>query len=99
MADGYLRLRDMPRSEQAVLRVTQLIPDASLPWYNLATIQSIRGEIPQALVSLKKSLDLNAKELPKDPKATNLRAHLFEDSNLTSLRQTPEFQAAFGTKP
>jgi hypothetical protein len=28
-----------------------------------------------------------------------LRQHAFEDANLTQLRQTPEFIAAFGTKP
>jgi tetratricopeptide (TPR) repeat protein len=99
VADAYLRLRDMAKSEQAITRLTQILPDRSDPWYNLATIQSARGEVSQALASLKKSLDINTKEVARDPKTVNLRKHLFEDNNFAALRQTPEFQAAFGTKP
>ena len=99
VADTYLRLRDMAKSEQAIQRLTHLLPDRSDSWYNLATIQSVRGEVAQAIVSLKKSLDLNASEVAKDPKLVNLRAHLFEDANFASLRETPEFKTAFGTKP
>jgi len=29
----------------------------------------------------------------------NLREHLFQDQNFAQLRQTPEFNAAIGTKP
>jgi tetratricopeptide (TPR) repeat protein len=98
VADAYLRLRDMPKSEQAVTRLTEMLPDHSDSWYNLATIQSIRGKVPEALASLKKSLELNAKEIAKNPKAINLREHLFQDPNFAPLRQTPEFKAAFGEK-
>jgi hypothetical protein len=99
VADAYLRLRDMAKSEQAITRLTQILPDRSDPWYNLATIQSARGEVSQALASLKKSLDINTKEVAMDPKTVNLRKHLFEDNNFAALRQTSEFKAAFGTKP
>jgi tetratricopeptide (TPR) repeat protein len=99
VADAYLRLRDLARSEQVIVRLTQLQPDSSGTWYNLGAIQSYRGEIPQALASLKKSLDVNAKELAKDPKALNLRDHIFQDPNFAQLRETAEFKAAFGSKP
>ena len=89
----------MAKSEQAITRLTQILPDRSDPWYNLATIQSARGEVSQALASLKKSLDINTKEVARDPKTVNLRKHLFEDNNFAALRQTSEFKAAFGTKP
>jgi len=99
VANDYLRLRNFVKSEQAIVRITQLVPDRSDSWYNLATIQAFRGETAQALVSLKKSLDLNAAEVAKEPKTANLREHLFQDPYFAPLRQTPEFQAAFGTKP
>jgi tetratricopeptide (TPR) repeat protein len=99
VANGYLRLHNMAKSEQAVLRLTQIQPEAAQAWYNLAAIQSFRGAVPEALNTLKKSLDLNAAELAKNPKAINLREHLFQDPSFAPLRQTPAFQAAFGTKP
>ena len=98
-ANGYLRLRNLPKSEQAIVRLTQIQPNSSQPWYNLAAIQSYRGAVPEALASLKKSLELNAAELAKDPKTINLREHLFQDPSFAQLRQTPAFQAAFGAKP
>jgi tetratricopeptide (TPR) repeat protein len=97
VADSYLHLHEVGKSQQVLLRLTQILPEASFSWYNLAAVQAYRGEVSHALDSLKKSMDLNAKELAKDPKATNLRAHLFEDNNLASLRQRPEFKAAFAT--
>jgi tetratricopeptide (TPR) repeat protein len=99
VANGYLGLRNFAKSEEAILRISQLLPDRSDSWYNLATVEAFRGEAPQALVSLKKALDINAAEMAKDPKTANLRAHLFQDPYFAPLRQTPEFQAAFGAKP
>jgi Flp pilus assembly protein TadD len=99
VASAYLSLRDFAKSEQAVQRLTQMLPEHSDSWYNLATIQFVRGENAQALVSLKKSLEINAKEVAANPKTVNLREHLFQDPNFAPLRQTPEFKADFGTKP
>ncbi|HTA29999.1 MAG TPA: hypothetical protein VK731_05920, partial [Candidatus Cybelea sp.] len=99
VANGYLHLHNLAKSEQAVVRLTKLQPDSAQPWYNLAAIQSYRGGVAEAVTSLKKSLELNAVEIAKDPKAVNLREHLFQDPTFGSLRQTPAFQAAFGSKP
>ena len=99
VANGYLGLRNFAKSEQAIQRITQLLPDRSDSWYNLATVQAFRAEVPQSLASLKKCLDLNAEELLKDPKTKNLRSNLFQDPYFSSLRQTPAFQAEFGAKP
>jgi hypothetical protein len=99
VANGYLYLHNLPKSEQAVVRLTQIQPNASQPWYNLAAIQCYRGAVQEAMTSLKKSLDLNAAEIAKDPKTINLREHLFQDPSFASLRQTAAFQAAFGAKP
>ncbi|HEY3860530.1 MAG TPA: DUF2723 domain-containing protein [Verrucomicrobiae bacterium] len=99
VADAYLRLHNLAKSEEAVQRLAGYMPNRSDSWYNLATIQAVRGENPAALASLKKSLDLNAKEMAKDPKAANLRQHVFQDASFAPLRQTPEFKAALGDKP
>lgn len=99
VANDYLTMRNFAKSEQAILRITQIMPDRSDSWYNLATVQAIRGELTQSLASLKKCLDLNAAEVAKEPKARNFHQFMFQDPNFAGLRQTPEFQAAFGTKP
>jgi tetratricopeptide (TPR) repeat protein len=99
VANGYLTLRNFAKSEEAIVRITQILPDRSDSWYNLATVQAFRGELTPALDSLKKSLDLNAAEVAKDPKTPNLREHLFQDPYFAPLRQTPQFKAAFGDKP
>jgi tetratricopeptide (TPR) repeat protein len=99
VANGYLRLHNMAKSEQAIVRLTQIQPNVSQPWYNLAAIQSYRSAVPEALTSLKKALDLNAAEIAKDPKMLNLRAYMFQDPTFAQLRQTAAFQAEFGSKP
>jgi Flp pilus assembly protein TadD len=99
LANRYLRVGDMVKSEQAVQRLAAAMPNNSEPLYNLAVIQSHRGEIAQAVASLKKCLTLNAAEIAKNPKMFDLRQHLFQDPNFAQLRQTPEFTAAIGTKP
>jgi tetratricopeptide (TPR) repeat protein len=93
------RMVYLGKSEEAVEKLTQLLSGSSEPFYNLAVIQAARHESAKAVASLKKSLALNAADAAKDPKAMDLRKHLFEDPTFVELRKTPEFQAAFGTKP
>jgi tetratricopeptide (TPR) repeat protein len=87
------------KSEDVVEKLTQLLPGNYEPLYNLAVIQAARRENAKAVASLKKSLALNAADAAKDPKAIDLRKHLFEDPTFVELRKTPEFQAVFATKP
>ena len=99
LANRFLRAGDLAKSEQAVQKLTAAVPNSAEPLYNLAVIQAHRGEIAESIASLQKCLTLNAAEIVTNPKAINLRQHLFEDQNFAPLRQTPEFIAAFGTKP
>ncbi len=99
LANRFLRAGDLAKSEQAVQKLTAAVPNSAEPLYNLAVIQAHRGEIAASIASLQKCLTLNAAEIVTNPKAINLRQHLFEDQNFAPLRQTPEFIAAFGTKP
>jgi len=93
------RMECLGKSEEVVEKLTQLLPGNYEPLYNLAVIQAARHEIAKAVASLKKSVALNAADVAKDPKTIDLRKHLFEDPTFGDLRKTPEFQAAFGTKP
>jgi Flp pilus assembly protein TadD len=99
VAASYVQMNDLARSEEAIVKLTEVTPNSSGAWYNLGIIQAHRGEISQAIASAKKSLALNAEERARDPSAVNLRQHLFEDAPFAELRRRPEFQAAFGTKP
>ena len=96
---AYLKLGDLEKSEAALQKLAEVLPSSSEPLYNLAVIQTARGKITEAIASLQKSLVVNARELAKNPKAMNLRQHLFEDPPFAGLRQTPQFQSAFGSKP
>jgi tetratricopeptide (TPR) repeat protein len=96
---AYLKLGDLEKSEAALQKLAQVLPSSSESLYNLAVIQTARGKISEAIASLQKSLVVNARELAKNPKAMNLRQHLFEDPPFAGLRQTPQFQSAFGSKP
>jgi thioredoxin-like negative regulator of GroEL len=99
VADLYLRIGDVAKSEEAIKRLVQMVPASSEPWYNLALVQASRGETAQAVASLKKALDLNPVEIRQNPQTINLREHLYQDPSFAALRQTPEFKAAFPAKP
>ena len=99
VAVTYLRIGDLAKSEEAFQRLAQMVPGSSEPWYNLALVQANRGETAQAVVSLKKALDLNSGEIKQNPKSMNLREHLYQNPAFGRLRQTPEFKAAFPAKP
>jgi Flp pilus assembly protein TadD len=99
VADLYLRIGDAAKSEEAIKRIVQMSPDSSEPWYNLAAVQAHQGQIAEAVVSMKKALELNGAEIKQNPQMINLREHLYQDPNFGALRQTPQFKAAFPNQP
>jgi hypothetical protein len=99
VANTYLGLRNFAKSEQAISASPSFCPIAPTRGTIWPPSRPSVAEVPQALASLKKALDINADELLKDSKTANLRQHLFQDPYFATLRQTPEFKAAFGTKP
>lgn len=92
-AEIFVRIGDLAQSEDVVAKLTQLMPNSSQAWYNMAIIQSHRGEMQQAMASLKKSLEMNDAERAKDPSAYNLRQHLAEDPSIAPLRDQPGFKS------
>jgi tetratricopeptide (TPR) repeat protein len=99
VAAMYLRIGDLAKTEEAFQRLTQMVPDSSGPWYNLALVQANRGETARAVAALKKALAMNPGEIRQNPKTPNLREHLYQDPGFGGLRQTPEFKAAFPSRP
>ena len=97
VADLYLKMGDMVNSEAALVRLTQVAPNASEGWYNLAIIQSHNGKIPEAMQSLKKAIAINDTERATDPKILNLRQHVMTDASCSYLRQAPGFQSILTT--
>ncbi len=99
VANMYLQLGDYAKSEQAVKRLTQMAPNSSEPWYNLAVVQAHRHENADAVASLKKAVEFNPAEIKQNPKMLNLREYMYKDPSFEELRQSTEFKASFPAKP
>ncbi len=93
VADMYLQLlHDVPKAEQAVLKATQLAPNVSLNWYNLATLRAYQLQAAESVQALKRAFQANKAELATNPKVLNLAEHIRTDHNFDGIRQNPEFQ-------
>jgi Flp pilus assembly protein TadD len=99
IANIYLQSGNFPKSEEAIKKLAQMVPNSSEPWYNLAVIQSHEGKTADAIASLKKVWELNPEEIKQNKQMIDLRAHFYQDPNFAQLRATPEFKAAFPAKP
>jgi tetratricopeptide (TPR) repeat protein len=95
VANIALRLGDLDRSEEAVVRLTQVAPTSYEAWFNLAVIQGYRGKTADAVQDLQKAITLNDAERAKNPSAQNLHDQVMNSPMLAPLRQTAEFKAAF----
>ena len=95
VASLYLRLGDLAGSEAAFQRLTQLAPDMSGAWYDLALVQANRGETALSVASLKKAFALYPEEMKREPNMPNLHEHFRHEPGFDKFRQSPEFKAAF----
>jgi tetratricopeptide (TPR) repeat protein len=94
VADIYSRLlRNFDKAEEAMNRATQLEPDSSVIWYNLASLQAVERKAPAAAESLKKAFTANAAERKTNAQMVNLQENARTNRNFESIRQTPEFRA------
>ncbi len=85
-------LNQLPRVEQALARLVKLTPDNPEAWFDLAGVQAIQNRNPQAMASLRESLQRSARRLATNPGAVNLASNALTDPRLNNLRQMPEFQ-------
>ena len=66
VAELYVRMGNFAKSEEAMRRATQIEPNVSLSWYNLASLQAIEGHAAAAAESLQKAFAANAGERTKN---------------------------------
>ncbi len=92
VAQQYAALRDFPKLEAALERLTRLAPNSPEAWYDLSAIRAVEGKAAESVTALRTALDLGAQHLKQDPKAKNLLLEVQKDPRFAALRQTPEFQ-------
>ena len=97
IAQFYAEMRNLPKAEETMKQATQVEPNASQSWYNLAVVQAFQGRAADAAASVKKAFAANAVERVADPAMIDLRENARTNPFFNAIRQTPEFRAALGT--
>ena len=91
-AQAYVQLGDSAKLEKCLEKLTKAVPDSPEAWYDLATVQASVGKAPQAMQSLRKSLQLNQHRLTVQPTAKDLRPVAAAETRFALLQRLPEFQ-------
>jgi len=95
LAHLYSQLGQVARLEEALTRLTSILPDSPEAWYDLAAIRTVLGNKQQdALKALSKAIQLSNGRLAKDPKANNLQSMAQKDERFAILRTLPGFAQA-----
>ncbi len=85
------QLNQLPRVENALSMLVKLSPDSPETWFDLAGVQALNQKAPDAVQSLRTSLQLNTKRRGQNTNAPNLYTNAESDPRFTVIRQTPEF--------
>jgi tetratricopeptide (TPR) repeat protein len=97
VAQFYAQMGNFTKAEEALRRGTEIEPDTSQTWYNLANVQAFQNHAADAAATLKKAFATNDAERAANPRFFDLRANALTNPNFNLIRQTPEFRAALGT--
>jgi tetratricopeptide (TPR) repeat protein len=92
IAQTYAKMGNLTKLEAALQKIVILVPDQPEPWYDLAALNTILGKPDQAMQSLHKAMDLNARRLKSNSTAHDLLIEARKDPRFNSLRTLPEFQ-------
>jgi tetratricopeptide (TPR) repeat protein len=92
IAKTYATLKNSPKLEVALEKLTKLMPGNPEAWYDLAALEAGIGKPAEALSALRQALDLSAKRRQLDPTAHDLRTNAQAEPRFGPLRQMPEFQ-------
>ncbi|HWX21498.1 MAG TPA: DUF2723 domain-containing protein [Candidatus Binatia bacterium] len=92
VADTYRQMGNLPKTEAALEKLVQVLPDSPEAWYDLAGFRANIGKTNQVLPALTRALALNAKRLETDPTKPDLLAAARKDERFAALRQSSEFQ-------
>jgi len=90
--DAYKQLRNMPKLEAALTRLTQLHPETPEAWYDLGTVRISMNKASEALAAISNAVTLSNARRATNPAALDLAATARADGNLASLAALPEFQ-------
>jgi tetratricopeptide (TPR) repeat protein len=97
VAQFFAQMGNLSKSEEAMHRATEVEPNSSQSWYNLANVQAFQGRAADAAESLKRAFATNAVERAAEPRIVDLRENARTNPNFNAIRQTPEFRAVSGT--
>jgi thioredoxin-like negative regulator of GroEL len=92
IAQAYAALGNAPKLEATLEKITKIMPANPEVWYDLAVVESGLGKPTEALSALRQAVDLSAKRLQRNPKASNLVANARKEEHFAPLRQLPEFK-------
>jgi thioredoxin-like negative regulator of GroEL len=98
LAGAYVQMRNYPKLEAALSKLTQLEPHSPEAWCDLAAMRSVLGKTNQALQDLRRTLEANSARLSQDPKASNLLLNIRNDQRFAPLHPLPEYQQLVGGK-
>jgi tetratricopeptide (TPR) repeat protein len=98
VVQAYVDLKEWPRLEGALVKLTQLAADSPEAWYDLAALEANVGKTNDALTSLRRSSQNNARRLAQNPTASNLMLTAQKDGRFDSMRQLPEVRELLGLK-
>jgi tetratricopeptide (TPR) repeat protein len=99
VAQDYAKLGNYPKAEEAMRRATEVEPNSSQSWFNLANVLAFEVRAPEAVESLKKAFATNDIERAANPSMVDLRTLVRSNPNFDRIRQSPEYQALMGSAP
>jgi len=92
IAQFFAQTGNLPKLETTLEKLVAIVPNEPEPWYDLAATKIALGKTSESLQDLHTSLDLSAKRLTQNPKASNLLVEVRKDRRFDALRSLPEFQ-------
>ncbi len=92
IAQYFAQMNNYPKLETALRKLVELSPDQPEARYDLAALQSLLGNNPEAFKNLGAALEQNARQRATNPAVHDLRAALPTDARFDRVRPLPEFQ-------
>ncbi|HEX7576522.1 MAG TPA: DUF2723 domain-containing protein [Verrucomicrobiae bacterium] len=92
LAQLYGKMGNLNKLEVVLQKLAALSPGQPEVYYDLAALKAVLGKTGDALENLRVAMDLNAKRLQSDPRASDLAATNRSDPRFDALRSLPEFQ-------
>ncbi len=89
---------NLPGLEGALEKLVKLVPNEPEAWYDLAAVKAALGKTPEAIAAARRTVELNAQRLARDPKAHDLLPEMRNDGRFNPLRTLPEFQQLIAPK-